>query len=70
MIIPIRCFTCGTLIADKYKTFLKELEKKEKKENIDSQNRNLEEIFCNLKLKRYCCRRMLYTQSNILNKLK
>ncbi|SVA12141.1 uncharacterized protein METZ01_LOCUS64995 [marine metagenome] len=70
MIIPIRCFTCGTLIADKYKTFLKELEKKEKKENIDSQNRNLEEIFKKLKLKRYCCRRMLYTQSNILNKLK
>lgn len=70
MIIPIRCFTCGTLIADKYKTFLDELEKKEKRENIDSQNRNLEEIFCNLKLKRYCCRRMLYTQSNILNKLK
>lgn len=70
MIIPIRCFTCGTLIADKYQTFLKELEKKEKRENIDSQNRNLEEIFCNLKLKRYCCRRMLYTQSNILNKLK
>lgn len=70
MIIPIRCFTCGTLIADKYKTFLEELEKKEKRENIDSQNRNLEEIFCNLKLKRYCCRRMLYTQSNILNKLK
>lgn len=70
MIIPIRCFTCGTLIADKYKTFLDELKKKEKRENIDSQNRNLEEIFCNLKLKRYCCRRMLYTQSNILNKLK
>ncbi len=63
MIIPIRCFTCGTLIADKYQIFLTELEKKEKKENID-------EIFKELKLKRYCCRRMLYTQSNILNKLK
>ena len=67
MIIPIRCFTCGTLIADKYQTFVKELEKKEDK---DIQNRNLEEIFKELKLKRYCCRRMLYTQSNILNKLK
>ena len=72
MIIPIRCFTCGTLIADKYITFKKNLKEKEKKtnENIDDQNRNLEEIFCNLKLKRYCCRRMLFTQSNILNKLK
>lgn len=70
MIIPIRCFTCGTLIADKYQRFLTELEKKEKKENIDNQNRDISEIFKELKLKRYCCRRMLYTQSNILNKLK
>jgi len=71
MIIPIRCFTCGNLIADKYKKFTKDLEDKEKKnKNKDDQNRNLEEIFCNLKLKRYCCRRMLFTQSNILNKLK
>lgn len=71
MIIPIRCFTCGNLIADKYKKFTKDLKEKEKKENIHGdQNRNLEEIFCNLKLKRYCCRRMLFTQSNILNKLK
>ena len=67
MIIPIRCFTCGTLIADKYQRFLTELEKKE---NIDNQNRDISEIFKELKLKRYCCRRMLYTQSNILNKLK
>lgn len=75
MIIPIRCFTCGNLIADKYKKFTKDLKEKEteqknKNGNIDDQNRNLEEIFCNLKLKRYCCRRMLFTQSNILNKLK
>jgi len=70
MIIPIRCFTCSNLIADKYKKFTEDLKEKKKTEDINDQNRNLEEIFCNLKLKRYCCRRMLYTQSNILNKLK
>lgn len=71
MIIPIRCFTCGNLIANKYKKFTEDLKEKEKNnKNIHDQNRNLEEIFCNLKLKRYCCRRMLFTQSNILNKLK
>jgi len=70
MIIPIRCFTCGNLIADKYKKFIKDVEEKEKKENNNNQDRNLEEIFYDLKLKRYCCRRMLFTQSNILNKLK
>jgi DNA-directed RNA polymerase subunit N (RpoN/RPB10) len=70
MIIPIRCFTCGNLIADKYKKFIKDVDDLEKKNDKNNQDRNLEEIFAELKLKRYCCRRMLFTQSNILNKLK
>jgi DNA-directed RNA polymerase subunit N (RpoN/RPB10) len=60
MIIPIRCFTCSNLIANKYKKYLK---KKEEKEEIVK-------IFEELKLKRYCCRRMLLTQVDLLNKLK
>tara|TARA_B110000285_G_C15003501_1_gene552630 strand:+ start:44 stop:262 length:219 start_codon:yes stop_codon:yes gene_type:complete len=68
MIIPIRCFTCSNLIADKYKKFVEEVEKD--KTNLDIQNRDLQEVFKKFKLKRYCCRRMLFTQSNILNKLK
>jgi len=68
MIIPIRCFTCSNLIADKYKKFVEEVEKD--KTNLDIQNRDLREVFKKFKLKRYCCRRMLFTQSNILNKLK
>jgi DNA-directed RNA polymerase subunit N (RpoN/RPB10) len=68
MIIPIRCFTCSNLIADKYQKFLDELKKDNSLSNI--QDRDLQEIFKKLKLKRYCCRRMLFTQSDILNKLK
>jgi DNA-directed RNA polymerase subunit N (RpoN/RPB10) len=68
MIIPIRCFTCSNLIADKYKKYIEEIEKDKK--NTDIQNRDLQEIFKKFKLKRYCCRRMLFTQSDILNKLK
>ena len=33
MLIPIRCFTCGKIIADKYDYYLKEVEKQQK-ENI------------------------------------
>ena len=33
MLIPIRCFTCGKIIADKYDYYLKEVEKLQK-ENI------------------------------------
>jgi DNA-directed RNA polymerase subunit N (RpoN/RPB10) len=32
MLIPIRCFTCGKVIADKYEYYLKEVEKLQKGE--------------------------------------
>ena len=28
MIIPVKCFTCGTVLADKYRFYLKEVIKK------------------------------------------
>jgi DNA-directed RNA polymerase subunit N (RpoN/RPB10) len=33
MIIPIRCFTCGKPLADKYDYYLKEVQKLQKKED-------------------------------------
>ena len=38
MLIPIRCFTCGTVIADKWQPFVKMAidEKKKSDENVDS----------------------------------
>lgn len=35
MIIPVRCFTCGAVLADKYNYFLKETRRK-KMENIET----------------------------------
>ena len=51
MLVPVRCFTCGNLIADKfedYQTRVKSAEAPAK--DLDS-----------LGMKRYCCRRMLLT---------
>ena len=51
MLIPVRCFTCGNLIADKlddYQTKLKAGEDPEK-------------VLNELQINRYCCRRMLLT---------
>ena len=39
MIIPIRCFTCGNILADKYDFFIKESDKLLKES--DKQNINL-----------------------------
>lgn len=40
MIIPIRCFTCGTVVADKWTPFVKEImeQKNESKKKVDEEN--------------------------------
>jgi DNA-directed RNA polymerase subunit N len=51
MLIPVRCFTCGNLIADKYDDFQNKIKSGEEPDKVlDS-----------LGVERYCCRRMLLT---------
>ena len=66
MLIPIRCFSCGNIIANKYEKYLELVNDKKKNELKD----NKVDIFKKLKLKRYCCRRMLLTNIDIIDKLK
>lgn len=49
MIIPVRCFTCGSLIGDKWEPFITRVEKGE----------DPKDVLDDLNVKRYCCRRML-----------
>ena len=51
MLIPVRCFTCGNLIADKYDDYQTKLKAGEDPEKVLNE----------LKINRYCCRRMLLT---------
>jgi DNA-directed RNA polymerase subunit N (RpoN/RPB10) len=51
MIIPIRCYTCGKLIANKYDKFIKL-----KNEGKKTPQEILEK---DLKITKYCCKRML-----------
>jgi len=57
MITPIRCFTCGSVIGDKYEKFIKLVE-----EGMDPK-----EALDKLGVKRYCCRRMLLTHVEIID---
>ena len=59
MIIPIRCFTCGNLIADKWEDYL-QMKKQEIPDN---------EIFKKLDLERYCCRRMLISHVDLIDEV-
>lgn len=59
MIIPVRCFTCGKVIGNKWDTYLSLLQ-------ADYPER---EALNALELKRYCCRRMLMTHVDLIEKL-
>ena len=69
MIVPIRCFTCGRVmadIADFYESEKEKLKENDNKEVVDKVFKNFEkihtgEILNKLGLKRYCCRRNLIT---------
>ena len=70
MIIPIKCYTCGKLIADKYKQYQDFLEEKNNDESLKTKTNQIDvkqqksyeaEILYKLGLNKYCCRRMLLT---------
>jgi DNA-directed RNA polymerase subunit N len=48
MLVPVRCFTCGKLIANIYNEYLTRLK----------QGEEPNKILDSLKITRYCCRRM------------
>ena len=73
MIIPVRCFSCGKLIANKYEKYVELTEERKKQEkyiNNQDERINNEDIFKKLKLKRYCCRRMILTHVDLIPILK
>jgi|TARA_B000000475_G_scaffold247641_1_gene222101 DNA-directed RNA polymerase I, II, and III subunit RPABC5 len=82
MIIPVRCFTCNKIIGDKYSTYLSKIQEEEKKNPQNENNRTIDtnlikegnitksiqgKILDELKIKRYCCRRMFLTQVDIVD---
>jgi len=76
MIIPIKCFTCGNILADKYRYFLEQVRKQklEKQQHLDKvvyfTQQNMEKtiegkVLDNLKIKNVCCRRHFLTHVDI-----
>ena len=59
MLVPVRCFTCNKVIAPKFKEFKK----------LQKTNDNVSEIFKELEIKRYCCKRMLLTSVESFDEL-
>ncbi len=59
MLVPVRCFTCGKLIADKYEDYQNKIKTGEEPQKV------LDE----LKIERYCCRRMLLTSVQTIQQI-
>jgi len=72
MIIPIRCFTCGRVMADISDYYEKEKLKLDNTNDVDKLYKNFEkihsgELLNSLGLKRYCCRRNLITNIDMMD---
>lgn len=76
MIIPVKCFTCGKVLANKYNYYVKEVQKKKINKNIDVEkvqyltkdfiDKTPEgEVLDQLRLTKYCCRRHMLTHVDI-----
>ena len=76
MIIPIKCFTCGNVLADKYEYYKINVRKEKAKKNFDENkviyltNDNVEKtpeglLMDKLELYNMCCRRHFLTHVDI-----
>lgn len=74
MIIPIRCFTCGKVLADKHEFYKKEIQLKKGNNDpsiLDVNSKTIQktvegEILDKLGLTRYCCRRVMLTSTDLI----
>lgn len=78
MIIPVRCFTCGKLLADKYDYYIQKVREKKQKLNLkedqpsvilisESDNKKTPEgeTLDELGLNRMCCRAKMLTHIDL-----
>lgn len=57
MMIPVRCFTCGKLVGDKWEEWVKRLQDGE----------DPDKILDDLGLTRVCCRRMMVSHIDLID---
>jgi DNA-directed RNA polymerase subunit N (RpoN/RPB10) len=76
MIIPVKCFTCGYVLADKYRYYLEEVRKKKLAKGIDLEkviyltkefhDKTPEgHVLDDLNMTKMCCRRHMLTHVDI-----
>ncbi len=56
--IPVRCFTCGAVIANKWEEYDR---------RVNKEHENPEKVFEELGIRRYCCKRMLLSNIELID---
>lgn len=82
MIIPIRCFTCNKVIAHLWEEYINRIQIEYLKDDIANDNKNrfvsVEDlknkttegkILDEMKLNKYCCRRMILSHVDLCDKI-
>ena len=64
MMCPVRCYSCGKVVADKYYEFREEVDKLQVPKEGD-----VGRILDRLGFDRYCCRRMLISQDELIDEI-
>lgn len=76
MIIPVKCFTCGNVLANKYLYYLNKVAEEKEKVNMKSDDiqyltstnvtKSIEgQVLDSLKLTKQCCRRHMLTHVDV-----
>jgi DNA-directed RNA polymerase subunit N len=58
MMIPIRCFSCGQLVGDKWEEY---------NTRVNQKKEDSGKVLDDMKVKRYCCRRMLVSHVELID---
>ncbi len=59
MLFPVRCFTCGAVIGDKWDEFIKRVKRGE----------DPGKVLDDLGVRRYCCRRMFLSHVDVIKEI-
>lgn len=60
MMVPVRCFTCGKNVGEKYEEYLK---------RVTEKNEEPAAAMTDLGITRYCCRRTIFTHVDLIDEV-
>ncbi len=58
MMMPVRCFTCGAVVADRWEEY---------DQRVNSEHEDPAKVLDDMGFKRYCCRRMFISNVELIN---